>query len=81
LNAIFQALADTGVLLWFIAIDTLPMTNPEINNSPVYAVFFAYFGYPLFFLWVILSIWYMVGVTVDRFIMVVLLTKAKVSSR
>ena len=54
------------------------MLYPEIKNDPVYAVFFAYLGYPWFFLFVILSIWYLVGVTVDRFIMVCLITKAKV---
>ena len=74
----WQAIADSGVLVWFILVDTLQMVNPELAYSPAYAVFFSYLGYPIFFFWVVCSIWFMVGVTVDRFIMVVLLTKATV---
>lgn len=71
------AIADTGVLMWFFLVDSVPMFAPEVKNSAVYAVFFAYLGYPIFFLFVVCSIWFMVGVTVDRFIMVCLITKAK----
>lgn len=71
------AVADSGVLIWFVLTDTVKMTNPDVVNSPGYAFIFAYLGYPFFFLWIILSIWFMVGVTVDRFIMVCLITKAK----
>lgn len=71
------AVADSGVLVMFLAVDTLKMGHPQLENDPVYAAFFAWVGYPFFFLFVILSIWFMVGVTVDRFIMVCLITKAK----
>lgn len=74
-----QAVADSGVLIWFFLVDSLKMFAPEVAQSVVYAFFFAYFGYPIFFLFVVLSIWFMVGVTVDRFIMVCLITKAKAS--
>ncbi|KAK7475812.1 hypothetical protein BaRGS_00032958 [Batillaria attramentaria] len=72
------AVADCGVLLWFFLTDSVKMFAPEVVNSVAYAVFFSYLGYPVFFLFVVCSIWFMVGVTVDRFIMVCLITKAKV---
>ncbi|KAK7098657.1 FMRFamide receptor-like [Littorina saxatilis] len=71
------AIADMGVLIWFILVDTLRSLHPELENDQAYAAFFAYLGYPVFFLFVVCSIWFMVGVTVDRFIMVCLITKAK----
>lgn len=71
------AVADSGVLVWFILIDTVMMLRPDLGESPAYAFIFAYLGYPFFFLWIVCSIWVMVGVTVDRFIMVCLITKAK----
>lgn len=71
------AVADIGVLLFFILTDTVKMLHPELVNNPAYAFIYAYLGYPFFFLSIVCSIWFMVGVTVDRFIMVCLITKAK----
>lgn len=71
------AVADSGVLIWFFLCDSLQMIVPEVQNSIGYALFFSYLGYPILFLCVVCSIWFLVGVTVDRFIMVCVFTKAK----
>ncbi|XP_005097278.2 G-protein coupled receptor daf-37 [Aplysia californica] len=72
-----QAVADFGVLLFFLLCDSVQFWAPSVGNSEVYGVFFCYIGYPFFFLTIICSIWFTVGVTVDRYIMVCWLTKAK----
>ncbi|KAL8618968.1 hypothetical protein ACOMHN_018351 [Nucella lapillus] len=71
------AVADLGVLVFFILSDTVKMIYPDLENSPGYSFIFAYLAYPFFFFSIVCSIWFMVGVTVDRFIMVCLITKAK----
>jgi len=75
---IAQALADSGLLIFFYLVDVISMINPDIKKNYVYAVFFSYIGYPIFFFFVVSSIWLTVGVTVDRYIQVCWITKAKV---
>ncbi|XP_061194731.1 FMRFamide receptor-like [Saccostrea echinata] len=67
---IFQAIADVFVLLFFVLCDSLGQIHPVILGDKTYGEFFAYFGYPFFFLSVIVSIWMLVGVTVDRYLQV-----------
>lgn len=67
---IAQAVADIGLLLFFFFTDSIVMMIPEIKQQYSYGVFFSYIGYPVFFLFVIISIWTTVGVTVDRYIQV-----------
>lgn len=74
-----QAIADMGLLLFFFITDSLPMMAPEVKKSFAYGVFFSYIGYPIFFLFVICSIWFTVGVTVDRYILVCWISRSKVS--
>ncbi|XP_061180940.1 FMRFamide receptor-like [Saccostrea echinata] len=74
---IAQALADMGLLIFFFITDSLPMMAPSVKASYAFGVFFSYIGYPIFFLFVVWSIWMTVGVTVDRYIQVCWFTKAK----
>lgn len=74
---IAQALVDSGVLLLFFVADTIMMIWPEVKTSYAYGSFYAYFAYPIFFLFVVCSIWMTVGVTVDRYIQVCWITHAK----
>lgn len=74
-----QAIADLGLLIFFFITDSLPMMAPEVKKSFSYGVFFSYIGYPIFFLFVICSIWFTVGVTVDRYILVCWISRSKVS--
>lgn len=74
---IAQAVADSGLLAFFFITDTIKMIWPEIAKSYVYGSFFSYVGYPIFFLFVVCSIWLTVGVTVDRYIQVCWIIHAK----
>ncbi|OWF51342.1 probable G-protein coupled receptor 139 [Mizuhopecten yessoensis] len=74
---IAQAVADSGLLVFFFITDTIKMIWPEIANSYAYGSFFSYIGYPIFFLFVVCSIWLTVGVTVDRYIQVCWIMHAK----
>ncbi|GFN76151.1 FMRFamide receptor [Plakobranchus ocellatus] len=72
-----QAVADFAVLLFFILVDSLQVWHPDAKYNIVYGLFFCYIGYPGIFFAVVCSIWYTVGVTVDRYILVCWITKAK----
>uniref|UniRef100_A0A0B6Z4T9 G-protein coupled receptors family 1 profile domain-containing protein n=1 Tax=Arion vulgaris TaxID=1028688 RepID=A0A0B6Z4T9_9EUPU len=72
-----QAVADFGVLLMFILVDSLQSWAPSVKFSLIYGGFFSYIGYPFLFLAVLCSVWITVGVTIDRYIMVCWITKSK----
>lgn len=73
-----QAIADAALLIFFFITDSIPMMAPAVKTSYSFGAFFSYFGYPIFFLTVVCSIWFTVGVTVDRYIQVCWITRAKV---
>ncbi|KAK0049610.1 FMRFamide receptor [Biomphalaria pfeifferi] len=73
-----QAVADLGVLLAFMFSDSIQAWAPEVKYSLAYGVFYSYLAYPFLFTIVVLSIWITVGVTLDRYIMVCWITKAKI---
>ena len=70
-------IVDSGLLFFFLLTDSIPTNSPAVKKSYAYASFFSYFGYPIFFFFVVASIWIMIGVTVTRFIMVKFPVKAK----
>ena len=76
---IAQSITDIGVLVLFFLTDSLIMIQPSIKESYTYGVFYSYIGYPLFYFFVVNSIWNLVGVTVDRYINVCWYQQAKVS--
>ena len=59
--------ADSGVLLFFLLIDSIKALFPQINETYAYAAFFSWFGYPLFFYFMVYSRWVMIGATVGRY--------------
>ena len=76
-----QAIADAGLLIFFFITDSIPMMAPSVKTSSAFGGFFAFIGYPIFFLLVVCSIWFTVGVTVDRYIQVCWISQAKVNVR
>lgn len=74
------AVADIGLLVFFLLTESVQKWAPHVMTSPAYGGFFCYIGYPVFFLFVVCSIWFTVGVTVDRYIQVCWITRAKVSN-
>ena len=69
---------DSGVLLFFILHDTLPAVHPSLKSIYEYAAFYSWVAYPLFYFFVVASIWMMIGVTINRYIMVAFPTKVRV---
>ncbi|CAG5115072.1 unnamed protein product [Candidula unifasciata] len=72
-----QGVANLCLLLMFLLCDSLQYWLPAVKYSVIYGAFFSYFGFPVFYLAITCSIWYTVGLTVDRYIMVCWITKAK----
>ena len=64
-------ICDSGLLVFFILQDSLPALFPSLkDDSYSYAIFFCWFGFPLFFIFLVASIWLVVVVTLNRFIMI-----------
>lgn len=72
-----QAIADFLLLFCFIVTDSAQAWDMTLGTRYSFGWFFSYIGYPVFFFSLVLSIWYTVGVTIDRYIMVCWITKAK----
>lgn len=73
-----QAIADSFLLVFFFMVESLPAIAPAVTTADSYGVFYAYFGYPFFYFFLVCSIWFTVGVTIDRFIQVQWPLQAKV---
>lgn len=78
---IIQAVIDTVVLVLFALTDSLTELFPSISMNASYGEFYALVGYPFFYLAVILSIWTLVAVTVDRYIQVSYPNRVQVNFR
>lgn len=78
LYLIAQSITDIGVLVFFFLTDSLVMMMPQIKETYAYGVFYCYIGYPIFYFFIVNSIWTLVGVTVDRYINVCWYQQAKV---
>ena len=59
--------ADSGVLLLFLLIDSIKALFPQIKDTYAYAAFFSWFGYPLFFYFMVYGRLVMIGATVGRY--------------
>lgn len=77
LYLIALGVCDTGLLVFFLLTDTIKANHPEIVNNYSYAAFFSWFGFPIFFIFLVASIWLVVGVTLNRFFMITFPTKVK----
>lgn len=75
-----QAIADICLLVFFFLTESLPSLSPDVTDSYSFGVFFSYVGYPFFYFFLVCSIWFTVGVTIDRFIQIQWPIKGKVRS-
>jgi len=66
-----MAVIDSGLLVSFIAGDSLPVFIPVLKKSFNYAWFYSFFIYPLFSFFLCSSIWIVAAVTIHRFLFVV----------
>eukprot|EP00794_Sanderia_malayensis_P010844 gene10844-11997_t len=70
-------IVDSGLLLLFLITDSLPTTFPAVMKTKAFSTFFSYIGFPLFYYFVVASIWLIVGVTLNRFTMVIFPVKSR----
>ena len=70
-------IADSGLLVFFLLTDSLPVSFPSVSSTAPFCFFYAYIGFPLFFFFIAVSIWLVVGVTLNRFLMVLFPIKSK----
>ena len=68
---ILLGIVDSCFLLSFFLSDSLPALLPHLKQSHTYTLLFSYILYPVFFFFLVLSIWVIVAMTADRFALVV----------
>jgi len=72
------SIADMSLLFFFLTHDSLPNLFKSLKSTMSFCNYFAYIGFPFFFLSIVASIWLLVCVSVNRFILVNFPIKAKV---
>lgn len=71
------AFCDGGLLVFFLLSDTLKSNNPSLSHNYIFASFWAWFAFPVFFIFVVASIWMVVGVTLNRYVMIQFPTRVR----
>ena len=54
---IAMRICDNRLLIFFLLTETLSTSFPHVKKYYAYAVFFSWFAYPLFFIFLVASIW------------------------
>lgn len=75
---IVLGIVDTALLFFFLLTNTIPGNNPDVKETFSYAAFYSYFGFPVYYFLIVVSIWMMAGVTITRFIMIVYPIQGKI---
>jgi len=77
IHLITLALCDTGLLVFFLLSDTVKANNKDLAHNYAYASFFSWFAFPIFYFFVVASIWMVVAVTLNRYIMIQFPTRVR----
>ncbi|XP_066918929.1 FMRFamide receptor-like isoform X1 [Clytia hemisphaerica] len=72
------AFCDSALLLFFLLHDSLPSLVSTIKSNYYYAATWCWFLFPMFFFALVCSIWVVVGVTINRYIMIAFPTKVQI---
>ena len=75
---IWLAVSDIALLTFFLLYDSFPTALPAIKTSYYFGVLWSWFLFPMFFFSLVASIWMVVGITINRFIMIAFPAKAQV---
>ena len=75
---IVLAFVDSLLLICFLTYESLPELFPVIKENKNFVTFACYVGFPLYFFFVVASIWMVIGVTVNRFVAVIFPLKAEI---
>ena len=71
------AIADSGLLVFFLLTVSVQSISPSLKHQYDFNTFYAYFGFPMFFFFIVSSIWLVVGVAINRVIVVYYPMKVK----
>ena len=71
------AIVDSGLLLFFFLTTSIKSISPALSHQCSFNMFFAHFGFPMFFFHIVTSIWLVVGVAINRLIVVYFPMKVK----
>lgn len=66
------AAVDSGLLIFFVLVESVQQLDPKINQNYYYVWFYCYIGYPMYFFFIVASIWMVISITYNRFVAVVL---------
>lgn len=61
---------DSSLLVFFLLQDSLKALFPSVNETYAFAVLYSYVFFPLFFFFIFASIWLVVSVTLDRYLLI-----------
>lgn len=73
---IAMAFVDSGLLIFFILFESIPELVPSIMHKFHYVQFYCYFLFPMYFFFIVASIWMVISITYNRFVAVVFPHKA-----
>ena len=65
------AFSDSGLLLFFMATESFNSLATSAKTTFSYIWFYCYIGFPLYFFFIVLSIWMVISITYNRFVAVV----------
>ena len=66
------AVIDSGLLVFFATTEGFQNIATDAQNTYAYVWFFCYVGFPIYFFFILASVWLVVSITYNRFIAVVL---------
>ena len=64
------AFSDSGLLIFFMATESFTSISTSFKTTFSYVWFYCYFGFPMYFFFIVLSIWMVISITYNRFIAV-----------
>ena len=70
-----MGLIDSGLLIFFILHDSIPAADPGFVHTYWFSALYSFFFFPLFFIFLLSSIWIVAAVTMDRYLLIVLQIK------
>ena len=74
---IILAFCDSSLLMFFLLHDSLPSAVTSIKTTFGFAALDSWFFFPMFFFSLVCSIWMVVGVTANRYVMIAFPTKVQ----
>lgn len=65
------AITDSGLLIFFLLTESFQNIVTNVRYRYNYVLFYCYIGFPMFFFFIVASIWMVISITYNRFVAVV----------